>query len=722
MKLKSLTVSNIMAYKDEKTFDFDNLTYIIGPNGSGKSTIVDLIYLAFFRRPWRTNQINSLLSNSSDAYISLEFLINQNHYKIERYISKSKKKSKQDVLYKNGELVVSGNQNVTEEVKLLLGDPKLWITLVPQRQLIDILDYQKFKQFYSIAFKLENLDIFYKAVNKLYNRSVHEESILDQQIKQYKDQNNALKFDKNRYFKLKHEIETLDKQIDFLLKQDLTSDRIQLEKQLNILKQQEEKLLSYLEIQKKTKHYLPLFESNLDSNKLQKASMLLAKGLTDKQIKTMFKLNYERLVNIKHKLQHMADTYDRYNHFKSDAKQLKEYLKLYNKYKPYPLSFLLQSDINKLYETLLDYAKDIIAFLANKFKLDINIDSTNKTITKQHIDALEKIMHLPDIDRYIKDLPVISYEEKQLLKNLKSWNDLNNLIQVTRKVAKQFRLSYLHTKAKKALSKLEHLYYDEAINVYESYEDFAFYKQVVEAIQDISKYVTSMSEWKSIMHRAIDKELQEVRDKIQSLEIQINDLDKQHKKIKNQISDLVAKKKALQEQLTKLEAVKAKKEQLSKLIINTQSQIDKVALQKEKMYELQCIFDTIVKALNTKFRQTFPMIVKSVIERFSFNFDIVIDDDFKLYVKISDDKQVTPNMLSGAQQSILALAIRYAFARLLDIRFPIILDEVTEGFDNSRIDILKGFINQLSKHNQTIVISHDARIISDNVGSIIQLS
>lgn len=299
MRLKSLTVNNIMAYKDEKTFDFDTLTYIIGPNGSGKSTIIDLIHLAFFRRPWRTNQINALLSNSSDAYISLEFYINQSHYKIERYISKSKKKSKQDMLYKNGELVVSGNQNVTDEIKLLLGDPKLWITLVPQRQLIDILDNQKFKQFYSVAFKLENIDVFYKAVNKLYNRSIHEESILDQQIKQYKDQLNSLKFDKNRYLKLKHEIETLDKQIDFLLNQDFTSDRIHLEKQLNYLKQQEEQLLSYQEIQKKTKHYLPLFEVNLDSVKLQKASMLLSKGLTDKQFKTMFKLDHNRLTNIK---------------------------------------------------------------------------------------------------------------------------------------------------------------------------------------------------------------------------------------------------------------------------------------------------------------------------------------------------------------------------------------------------------------------------------------
>ena len=396
-------------------------------------------------------------------------------------------------------------------------------------------------------------------------------------------------------------------------------------------------------------------------------------------------------------------------------------MKLYNKYNKYPVDFLLQSDINKLYETLLVYAKDIISFLAHKFKLDIPIDTTTTSINKQHIKALEKIMYLPDIDRYIKDIPDISDEEKELLRNLKSWDNLSNLIQVTKKVANQFKLSYLHTRARKALSKLEILCYDEAINAFRDYEDFAFYKQVVEAIQDISQYVTSLKEWKSLMNRAVDKELQETRDKMQSIIVQINELDKLHKKIRNQISELVSKKKALQDQLTKLEAIKAKKDQLSKLIINTQSQVDKVALQKEKMYELQYVFDAIVKALNTKFRQTFPMIVKSVIERFSFNFDIVIDDDFKLYVKLSDDKQVVPSMLSGAQQSILALAIRYAFARLLDIRFPIILDEVTEGFDNSRIDILKGFINQLSKHNQTIVISHDARIISDNVGSIIQL-
>jgi DNA repair exonuclease SbcCD ATPase subunit len=78
-------------------------------------------------------------------------------------------------------------------------------------------------------------------------------------------------------------------------------------------------------------------------------------------------------------------------------------------------------------------------------------------------------------------------------------------------------------------------------------------------------------------------------------------------------------------------------------------------------------------------------------------------------------------MLSGAQQSILALAIRLSIAKLIHSNHPVVLDEVTEGFDYQRIDMLKGFINQIAHEHQTIVVSHDERIISDSIGSIIQL-
>jgi len=720
MKIKTIKVTNILAYHEPTEFEFDqNPVYIIGPNGSGKSSIIDIISTALYRKPVRTSSLTNILSNPEETgYVSIEFEFSGDTYKVERYIGK-KGSGKHDKLYKNGELLIQGTQNVTKMIEDLIGPQSSWVSLVPQRQLTSVLSNNTFKELYYQAFQMNKINIFIKATNKLINKREYEIRAKYEEIENLEKEIASIKIDESVIQSLESEIKQIYENIQKLSKRDLSKQLVELSKKSLALKQEINTLKSIKSIQDHTKQYRYLLSLDIDETKLQTTHFYRNKA---EAVKNWFLVDHNKLSKLKETLSEEASFLQEFKEISEKYLQSLKLQKLYEEFHSYSLQNLLKPQQTFPIDdsTIKQYALEIVGYLNKIYNLGLDVGSPD-TITDDHFEMIKK--HI----RYLRtktDCPSISNEDKQMLSVFSDWNEVQHYIQSIQSSFNELKskLNYRMVYASKVLHKLNSIDFVDCEGIYSSYEEYEQYKKILQDITEISKYVSSFSEWKQIMQTEVDdheilqlgKQLTKIRKDIELLEDELTNQQKQ-------LDALHMKYQKLNDELQENKVKYQYKQTLEKRLKTLKKQLDRLVKSKIRYEKIHHIYETLKELINQRFKQTLPALVRSTIEKFGFDFTIEIDDDFSLKV-YKDGNILTPQMLSGAQQSVLALAIRYNIAKLLNSSLPFILDEVTEGFDFNRIDLLKGFINQLAQTHQVIAISHDDRIVSDSIGQIIQLN
>lgn len=109
MKIIKLEAINFKNYS-KLCIDFNkisNVNFIIGKNGLGKSSILDAISYALFGKTLQDQGGDSIINNkiNKNLKVSLEFIIDKNIYKVERY--------RKDKINKNKVLLFKDNEEIT---------------------------------------------------------------------------------------------------------------------------------------------------------------------------------------------------------------------------------------------------------------------------------------------------------------------------------------------------------------------------------------------------------------------------------------------------------------------------------------------------------------------------------------------------------------------------------------------------------------------------------
>ena len=736
MRLLRLRISNFTKYKEPTEFKFTlSPVFIIGPNGSGKSTVVDAISVAFFRKPVRTSSLTSLVNDESKlAEIDLDFELDGKKYRIIRNIGKkSGNKSDKLIDLETNSIITQGAQNVTNELESLIGKYNAWVTLVPQRSLTTVLKPNELKNLFYELFNIETIYIFHKAAQRMINQRQNYIDVYTKQKEEVENKLQALKKQLESYNEesVKRKYKYIKDGYNKLVKEDYVSKISKLTIQLEKLKEEYEKLQYKQRIYNATKNYKYLLDFNLKAlePKLREVYEVKQLNLDSKTIKSLLKIDVEKVSNLINKLEETKRIkYEVIQKLKSYANIINQLNALYNKYKKYDLVTLLrasETNINFMIpkEELTERARRVFKFLVDQFGFNTNEDlSSIDEPTLQDFRILESYKKYLDT---VRDLPSISLsqDEVSILSKFKTWqgvkDTINKLNHEMKFLAQQ--LSKESRYCESVLGVLKSLPRSYNFRYLESFDEFKQLEKVLNDLSEIQQYCSSFDEWKSIIENPVSDEIiKKYESDLQSIRKQLDDLNAKKLKVATRLDLLRQALERLNGQLVQIDALKQQIKDTEKQLKSLETTLDTLTKKIATLMTYNESLENLESFVNFKFRNVVPVLVREILERFGFNISIEITDSFEILASV-DGKVVPAQMLSGAQQSILALALRYVIASIVGQKLPIILDEVTEGFDVNRIDLLKGFINSLAKQHQTFIISHDNRIISDSVGEIIQL-
>lgn len=338
MKIIKLEAINFKNYS-KLCIDFNkisNVNFIIGKNGLGKSSILDAISYALFGKTLQDQGGDSIINNkiNKNLKVSLEFIIDKNTYRVERY--------RKDKINKNKVLLFKDNEEITH--------PHAKDTDLDIIKIIGF-DINIFKQV--VSFNSSSAELFVNGTDKyrkeflekLLNINIFDIS-LEIAKQEYKDTNNVYQSKNTELNSLKDKKE-LSKTIIENYNNSLSlweQSYSNCEEQYTNLKKE------YDNIDESDSKLIPKYQEEINklSNEISSYNSDSLSSLLSKYNNTKYKLNGLK---------------DDYNHFKSDYNECKsEYSKVLSSPNPtckYCGSVLNEEHKKKELKRLADDGKEL---------------------------------------------------------------------------------------------------------------------------------------------------------------------------------------------------------------------------------------------------------------------------------------------------------------------------------------------------------------------------
>ena len=251
---------------------------------------------------------------------------------------------------------------------------------------------------------------------------------------------------------------------------------------------------------------------------------------------------------------------------------------------------------------------------------------------------------------------------------------------------------------------------------------------VVKEIDDLNIKVKEYGDKCVYIKKNFEKDLEEIRVKLEELVIRLKKAEEDAKEIKLQIDRLNARQKELAENknklMTKMGSLGKEKERVEKDKFSMNAKKDELSVESKLMqrYEfLEEVFglDGIQTRIVKKYLPLLNVYIKEFLDILSdgnINVKMVINDKSKIDMTVSGGTADTYEMLSGGEKKIIKLAVSIgmsllAFSKSAQKPEIICLDEIFADLDESRTSNTFAMLKRLTeKFSRVLVISHKPNI------------
>ncbi|MGE0792976.1 MAG: AAA family ATPase [Candidatus Woesearchaeota archaeon] len=657
MILKKLKLKNIRSF-ESLTINFNQgITLLSGDIGSGKTTILMAIEFALFGiLRGKTSPSEILRNGEEEAYVNLEFDINENNVSITRFL----KKSTSGINQLPGTIIINGisEELVATELKSkvleLLGYPSSLINkstnlfrytvYTPQEQ-VKLILFESEEERKDIIRKIFALDKYKNIISNINPYQTYLRSEIEKNTGRLED----LQTLKEQKVVKENEIFNLN----------------------NSFKKIEEDLLQILEIKNKLKQTLENLEKQQKEFLQQKQKIELS-NQNIKNIETTILMLKKQKQQLEEKLNKI---------------ELKEII--FDKTK----KLELENKIKELEEKNLKYSQmqgEINAKKSNINELIESITNLDKcptcrqTVTEEHKSKMNEIQN--------QSQSKLDEKEKKLeeLKN-KLIIELNQEKIKLKELLNQEKIYENYLSTNKLIKS-----YQEQINL--SVNNIDKHEELLKI--EIEK--KSNLEKNTIKEINIDKEQKEFQDLL--LKERKIELEKQSIQTRLEVSEKLLNE--IIKEISEKEQLKKTNENLSKI----KNWINDLFIPLMSVIERKIMLK-VYQEFNSLFQNWFAILIDDN------SIQVKLDENFTPIIEQNGFNTNLEN-LSGGEKTSVALAYRLALNKVLNDYFSkintkdlLILDEPTDGFSTEQLDKLNLVLNEV-KAKQIIIVSHEQKLES----------
>ena len=674
MLLKSIKLSNIRSYLNQK-IDFPIGSLLLsGDIGSGKSTILLAIEFALFGSNPAELPASSLLRHGkNEGSVELIFELEDKEIIVKRSLKKGKNGIKQEVGY-----------IITDDIKKELSPVEM------KSHVFDLLGYPK--------------DLVSKGKDLIYRYTVYTPQ---EEMKRIIAEDKELR------------LNTLRKVFNIDKYKKIRENTAIFVRNVKEKRKEFEGFISDLE--EKRKEFKKINEEVLGLNEKLKSILPKAERAKEEVIKKREKISiYENKVNELNKLRKTLEILElnlnnsivQYNRNNKDMSKLNEQI------------IALEKDLEKTGAIDSSRLKEEMQNLEARIKkCDKELENTKQKLNECKIrksDSEEIIKKISEIDKCPLCLQNVEHEHKSSIsekegKKIKECED--NIRLLSDDVTKKKELLGEMQKGLEILRKKEsgiELVKLKLKNVLEKKEE----KQNLENEQaPIKEKIGKINIEKAELNKKIEE---------------IKNVEEDYKIVRAQLEIALSEEKKIDIEKVGFEK---EKESLGRIIKNLQEEIGRKEKTKQKLSylnEMQTwLEDYFVNLMDTLERHIMMQIYGQFNELFKTWFNVLIEDET---ISVRLDDEFTPIIeqngyetfvenLSGGEKTAVALSYRLALNKVINdivseikTKDILMLDEPTDGFSSEQLDKVRDVLEQLNA-KQVIIVSHESKIESfvDNV-------
>ena len=671
MILEQVEISNVRSIKKLR-LEFPRTTMLFfGDIGSGKSSVLKAVEFALFGilKSADLSGDSILRRGENKGFVELSFLLDGDHYKIRRGLSRSKDGK---VSQTNGFLTINDKQTSYTPTDL-------------RRKILEALNYSVTR--YERA---QSIDLF------RYTVYTPQESVKE-----------ILEADPEKRFEILKDVFGIDKYEVTLKNLSVINDYLRDKlKEINIRIKQFDAI----------EDVLPQKEKDYDEQQIKVANLVKDCDKKQTEIEVTQK-DYDKIKASREEI--LKGTIE----LESHERTLKE---------AYDTKKKDTKDLDTAKQSIMTHEEEIKKIPSIKLTIDLTEEEINRQLSdlRKKISMNEKKMAI--VNQKIKDIEYLLeqgkcalcgqkiHEEERFKKDLDKARSINNRLKKEMDLLMQKKENleenltklreFTNNKTKKEL-------YQKLIETSKA-QEIELEKKMAELNKKIK---TSQEEIKGILHRFDVSDSKSLRD----LEIQIkNNLNSVEKKI----NDLTTEKNDIN---IKLSSERKTIEYLEKEINEFKKNIRLKAKLNEKLKSLTDLRNFIKDELPVLLRDIERQILVSSAHQFNSYFKEwfqILVEEGNIEVEISvDDFQPIINVngyespfqdLSGGEKSALSLAFRLGLKKIINERYQevktknlLILDEPTDGFSQEQINKMQQIFDTLNT-SQMIIISHERALDS----------